>query len=387
MKTKTKTKMNLKTIMASIVTISTLVACQPQGGSQQDLSDLQGNLLENMTLEAGKTYKLSGGCHVKAGVTLTIEEGVTILAVDDNTPDYILIEQGAKIMAEGTATNPIVMTSESKVSGAWGGLHICGKAPINVSTGNSEIGNAAYGGTNINDNSGVVKYVRIEYTGYSLDEETESNGLTLYGVGKGTEIAYVQCYIGKDDGVEFFGGTVDVNHIIVSGCGDDSYDWTQGWCGKGEYLIADQTADPLNGDCLIEADNNSKTPDATPISHPILSKLTLIGHTKEGDKGIRLRAGTHVDIKDALVIGKTKSLTVETTQTETSLKEGVSILRNVIGSGAFSSKEGIYTETLFTADNKVSQDLGSIIAWVGTLNGAGAIIDDATDWTIGWSKK
>ncbi len=381
---------SVKCLFVSLVSVAAMVACTPKSPVNDDEKslDLQGNLLENKTLASGQTYKLSGGFHVKPGVTLTIEPGVTIVAADDNVPDYILVEQGAKIMAEGTASSPIVMTSESKVSGAWGGLHICGKAPINVSTGSSEIGNASYGGSVTSDNSGVVKYVRLEYTGYSLDEETESNGLTLYGVGSGTQIEYVQCYIGKDDGIEFFGGNVNVKHIVVSGCGDDSFDWTQGWCGEGQYMIADQTADTQNGDCLIEADNNSKTPDASPVSHPTLRNLTLIGHTAEGEKGIRLRAGTHADIKDALVIGKPKSVLVETTQTETSLKDGVSALENIIGTGAFSSKEGIYTEDMFVAaGNLLSQDLSAVNGWVGMVNNAGAIANDASDWTKGWTRK
>ncbi len=373
--------------LCGMVTMVAMVSCEPKQGGIVEDHDLIGNLTADKTLVADETYTLSGGFHVKAGATLTIEEGVTILAVDDNTPDYILIEQGAKIIAEGTANKPIIMTSEAKVSGAWGGLHICGKAPINVSAGTSEIGNATYGGNVSTDNSGTVRYVRLEYTGYSLDEETESNGLTLYGVGNGTTIEYVQCYIGKDDGIEFFGGTVDVKYMIVSGCGDDSFDWTQGWCGTGQYLIADQTADPINGDCLIEADNNSKALDADPTSHPTLSNLTLIGHNVEGQKGIRLRAGTHVTITDAIVIGKANSVVVETVQTETSLKEGESKLENIVCDGEFSTKENIYTEDMFkAAGNQLGADINSVNGWVGMFDGAGAV-DPSNDWTIGWTFK
>ncbi len=376
---------NANVVLASMLIAALMTACKQPTGGDDESHDLKGNLLENKTLVSGKTYTLSGGFHIKKGATLTIEPGVTILAVDDNTPDYILVEQGAKIMAEGTANSPIIMNSESKVPGAWGGLHICGNAPVNIGAGTSEIGNAAYGGSNSNDNSGVVKYVRLEYTGYSLDEETESNGLTLYGVGKGTKIEYVQCYIGKDDGVEFFGGTVDVKYMIVSGCGDDSFDWTQGWCGEGQYMIADQTADPTNGDCLIEADNNSKTPDASPVSFPTLSNLTLIGHNAEGSKGIRLRAGTFANISKALIVGKTNSMVVETVQTETSLKDQVSELSTVIGDGGFSTKEGIYTEAMFLeACNRLNAEINLTNDWVGTIDGAGAV-EDGDDWTLGWS--
>ena len=124
---------------------------------EETSTELKGEITDNLTLESGKEYTLSGGVHVKAGATLTIEPGVVITAVHDDDADYFLIEQGAKIDAQGTAENPIVMTSESKEPGAWGGIHICGYAHTNAEggTGSSEIGNATYGGDNDADNSGT----------------------------------------------------------------------------------------------------------------------------------------------------------------------------------------------------------------------------------------
>ena len=171
---------------------------------------LTGNITSDATLTEGNTYRLSGGLHVKAGATLRIEPGVEVIAVDDEIPDYILIEQGAKIDAQGTAAHPIVMTSELKESGAWGGIHICGYAHTNAGTGVlSEIGNAPYGGDNDADNSGTLRYIRLEYTGFALDEEHEANGVSFYGVGNGTTVEYLQAYKGSDDGFEFFGGSVN----------------------------------------------------------------------------------------------------------------------------------------------------------------------------------
>ena len=203
---------------------------------------LQGEYTSDLTLEANKTYTLTGGVHIKRGATLTIPEGVQIVAVDDDTPDYILIEQGAKIDAQGTATNPIVMTSELKEAGAWGGIHICGYAHTNAQggTGSSEIGNATYGGNDDNDNSGILRYVRLEYTGFALDEEHEANGISFYGVGRGTTVEYCQAYKGSDDGFEFFGGSVNVRNMVVTSCSDDSFDWTEGWNGYGQFLVAYQ---------------------------------------------------------------------------------------------------------------------------------------------------
>lgn len=295
---------------------------------------LQGELTTNKTLEANKVYALSGDYIVKTGATLTIQEGVKIVAMtDDESVDYILVQQGAKIEAVGTKENPIIMTSDKKESGAWGGLHICGKAHTNAEggTGKSEIGDAAYGGSADNDNSGTLKYIRLENTGYALDSEHEANGISFYGVGNGTTVEYVQAYNGSDDGFEFFGGSVDVKHMVVTNCSDDSFDWTEGWNGRGQFLVAYQEAKETLGfdcDCLMECDNNGKNFAATPVACPTLANLTLIGNGGE-KQGVRFRAGTQVKMYNALISGKGKCLTTETTETEKALVDGTSVLNYV----------------------------------------------------------
>lgn len=295
---------------------------------------LQGELTTNKTLEANKVYALSGDYIVKTGATLTIQEGVKIVAMtDDESVDYILVQQGAKIEAVGTKENPIIMTSDKKESGAWGGLHICGKAHTNAEggTGKSEIGDAAYGGSADNDNSGTLKYIRLENTGYALNSEHEANGISFYGVGNGTTVEYVQAYNGSDDGFEFFGGSVDVKHMVVTNCSDDSFDWTEGWNGRGQFLVAYQEAEETLGfdcDCLMECDNNGKNFAAAPVACPTLANLTLIGNGGE-KQGVRLRAGTQVKMYNALITGKGKCLTTETTETEKALVDGTSVLNYV----------------------------------------------------------
>lgn len=295
---------------------------------------LKGELTANKTLLKDKVYALSGEYIVKTGATLTIQEGVKIVAkTDDESVDYILVQQGAKIEAEGTKENPIIMTSDKKESGAWGGLHICGKAHTNAENGEgtSEIGNAAYGGSADNDNSGTLKYIRLENTGYALDSEHEANGISFYGVGNGTTVEYVQAYNGSDDGFEFFGGSVDVKHMVVANCSDDSFDWTEGWNGRGQFLVAYQEAKETLGfdcDCLMECDNNGKNFAATPVACPTLANLTLIGNGGE-KQGVRLRAGTQVKMYNALISGKGKCLTTETTETEKALVDGTSVLNYV----------------------------------------------------------
>ncbi len=364
---------------------------------------LEGEITSDMTLEAGQTYTLSGGVHVKKGAALNIPEGVKIVAQYDDVADYILIEQGAKINAIGTAEKTIVMTSSKEEVGAWGGLHICGYAHTNVSggTGVSEIGGATYGGDDDADNSGTLKYIRLEYTGFALDEEHESNGISFYGVGNGTVVENIQAYKGADDGLEFFGGSVNVKNIVVTSCSDDSFDWTEGWNGKGQFLVAYQEGESSLGydcDCLMECDNNSKDLAATPTSHPVLANVTLVGNGGE-KQGVRLRAGTQVELYNAIIANKGKALTVETVETENSLADGTSVLENVAISTELDSENSIYTNDMFVkAGNLTNQKFELSDLFVGTIEGGSKVEDsffvDApykgavsadNNWTAGWT--
>lgn len=400
-------KKNLFIVASLILSIATLAVSCKKPVVNEETTLLSGELTDNLTLQSGKTYKLSGGCHVKSGAVLTIEEGVTIVAVDDDIVDYILIEQGAKIDAQGTASAPIVMTSERQEYGAWGGLHICGKAPVNVTGGTavSEIGDAAYGGNITNDNSGVLRYIRIEYAGYCFSEEKEANGFTFYGVGNGTTAEYLQSYMGSDDGFEWFGGTMDAKYLVSTSNSDDAFDWTYGWQGRGQFWVAYQKPKAELGydcDALIEADNNGDNFTATPVSHPILSNLSLIGNNSADEqRGIRLRAGTEAEIYNTIVVGKIKCLTTQTAETETSLLTGTSILKNILLENTVTSEDGAYSESLFLASgqNQVNYSMTFENIYRGVVTG-GTILEDPffapadykgalpvdNDWTAGWTK-
>ena len=380
--------MKAKNLFLSMFILSMFTACEngkePEGGNiVSDGSVLQGRITEDAVLSSGSTYKLNGEYIVSSGATLTIEEGVKIEAIYDDIVDYILIEQGAKINAVGTSDNPIVMTSEKKESGAWGGIHICGYASTNAEggLGSSEIGNAQYGGNQDDDNSGVLKFIRIEYSGYAFDEEHEANGFTFYGVGNGTCVENCQAYNGSDDGFEFFGGTVNVKNLVALNCSDDSYDWTEGWRGKATNLVAYQQPTEILGyecDCLIEADNNENNYAAQPISHPILKNVILVGNngTKQG---IRIRRGSEVELSDVVVCGKGKPITVESEETELALLNKVSKINNVISSAALISEKNIYTNDKFIENgNRVDETL----KYESFEN-----IKDVCDWITGsWVK-
>ena len=377
----------MSALMAALM-VAGLSSCNNNGKdpvADPDDYTLGGRLTEDLTLKQGETYMLESSLQVVAPATLTIEPGVTIIADESAGSDniiYILIEQGARIMAEGTASEPIVMTSENKEPGAWGGLHICGKAHTNAEgETTSEIGNAPYGGNEDNDDSGVLKYIRIEYSGLALDSEHEANGISLYGVGAGTQISYIYVVDGSDDGIEFFGGSANIDHCVVENCTDDSYDWTEGWDGSAEYIIAYQSV--AECDCLMECDNNGDNNDATPVANPTIRYATFIGNnSSENHRGLRLREGTYVNLSNALVCGKPDPITLDTPQTVASFDNGNSSISNTVIVGELLNEEGAgYDNAAFLADGNSSvEEMSFTDKYVGMIGESGAVSAD-DNWT------
>lgn len=277
-------------------------------GTDNDITFLSGTYTQDLILDANETYKINGSLIMATGTTLEIPAGMKIDALASGANVYVAISQGAKIKANGTADNPIVFTSDasSPSAGDWGGLIILGKAPINSVTGNStatsEIASLPYGGTNAGDDSGILRYVRVEYSGGSADGQSENNGISLYGVGNGTVVDYVQVYEGKDDGVEFFGGTVNVNFLSVVNAQDDSIDWTEGYTGT---ITNAYVKHGPNHDKGIEADGyNTDFSNATGIfSKPTVTNLTIVGLGSASGEAIRLRAGTQGIFNNVYITG------------------------------------------------------------------------------------
>lgn len=265
----------------------------------------------DLELEANKCYTISGPVIMAAGANLIINEGVTIYAEATGADVYIAISQDAKIIANGTANSPIVLTSNaaSPSAGDWGGLIILGKAPINSVTGTatstSEIASLPYGGNVSNDSSGTLRYVRVEYSGGAADGQSENNGFSFYGVGNETVVEYIQAFEGKDDGVEFFGGTVNPSYVSVINAQDDSIDWTEGYTGTITNAYVLQGALHDKG---IEADgyNTDFSNEGGYYSKPTVTNLTIIGLGTASDPGseaIRLRAGTQGIFNNVLIQG------------------------------------------------------------------------------------
>jgi hypothetical protein len=233
---------------------------------------------------------LSGFVYVKNNAVLTIEPGTIIKGVS-NTKAALMIERGSKIMAAGTATNPIVFTSDKpagqRASGDWGGLVILGKATTNKHDAGTGVGVAEggigsnYGGTDDNDNSGVLQYVRIEFPGIALTAtaNSEINGLTLYAVGRGTTIDHIQVSYSGDDSYEWFGGTVNCKYLVCIRGLDDEFDTDNGYRGNVQFIfgLRDPNVSDQSGSNGFESDNDADGSALTPVTKPTFSNATLYG--------------------------------------------------------------------------------------------------------------
>jgi PKD repeat protein len=264
----------------------TAIAIMTFLGLNAQTVNVTGNITTNTTWTKNNIYILSPGFkYVTNNATLTIEPG-TIIKGNEGT---LVITRGSKIMAEGTANQPIVFTSNqpagSRAPGDWGGIIICGRAPINdpagerLAEGGIDPVLGLYGGTDILDNSGVLRYVRIEYAGVAYQPNNETNSLTMGGVGVGTTIDHVQVSYGGDDGFEWFGGNVNAKYLIVQGTVDDMYDVDYGYTGKVQFAlgIADTLLADISGSNGVETDNDATGTTNGPLTKGIFSNMTLVG--------------------------------------------------------------------------------------------------------------
>ncbi|MDP2345094.1 MAG: hypothetical protein Q8O67_29385 [Deltaproteobacteria bacterium] len=419
-----------------VLLVAALAACStpppPPTGSNGfscdgEVCTVTGPILADLTFTADKKWVLQGGVFVgddtdpaAAPTTLTIEAGTTIFG-DTATLSFLLITRGSKINAEGTREQPIVFTSAGaageRVRGHWGGLVINGQAPVNGCSGTpctlqGEAGTGVYGGDVDDDDSGVLRFVRIEFPGRLIDDENELNGVALQGVGSGTTVDFVQVHKGADDCIEFFGGTVSASHIVCTGIADDNVDWTFGWTGRAQFIVAQQHDDA--GERGIEADNNEDNNALSPTSDPILSNLTLIGGAASND-GIKLRRGTRARIHNAVVTGFSACVGVDDAVTFDHLAAGgISISDSVFDCAATAvaalddpqdleaflttpaRNNEVVDAELEDPSNPVAPDFklkaasparsGAVIpddAFFEIVTFKGAVGDD--DWTLGWT--
>jgi hypothetical protein len=297
------------------------------GGTSSNLV-LSGKISSDRTLETGKTYILRGIVYVVDGAKLTIEPGVTILG-EKSSRGTLVVTRGTQIHANGTVDKPVVFTSDQATPqrGDWGGIVILGRARTNASfngvAGVGEIeggvnnaeGLGLYGGADDNDNSGVLRYVRIEYAGYAFLPDKELNGLTFGGVGKQTIVDHVQVSFANDDSFEWFGGSVDAKYLIAYKGLDDDFDMDNGFSGRVQFGISmrDSTVADISGSNGFEVDNDASGSNVAsqPQTSATFSNMTVIGPRatlqNQGNSNFRralhLRRNSAVSIFNSIFIG------------------------------------------------------------------------------------
>ncbi len=405
-------------------------------GETADIEIISGTITEDMTLTADKIYALSGAVAVgndnEDNTILSIDPGVTIFGETGN--DYLVISRGSQIEATGTATAPITMTSKADVlgettgAGQWGGLVLLGNASSNKCP---DVGDCAlqvegaftgavFGGTDDTDNSGTLNYLVVKNAGYEIAPDNELNGITFGGVGSGTTVDYVQVHANADDGVEFFGGTVNVSHLVLTENQDDSVDWDNGFRGNMQYVLIKQhaTGDANRG---IEADNDGSTPGAEPFSNPTISNMTIIGGTFDGDddsEGIYLREGTKGSFYNVIVTNAFgECLEVEgNSVSQGHLEDGEINFHSSVIACDENFKNGSeedfpevtmtdlstwWTTSATNSDNSTADGMSDVLSGIFTIDTTtatnptgdffetvdfiGAVKDSANDWTAGWT--
>lgn len=235
---------------------------------------LSGTITKNILIKKGN-YTLEGIVKITGGATITIEPGATFTAVTTKSSGLVILQDG-KIDAQGTASEPIVFTTANKQPGDWGGVTIYGNAPIKALNGASQAlsedgNNVYYGGSDPNSNSGIMRFVRVEYGGKKIGDGTsETNSMTFYAVGAGTVLENLVAYKGTDDGYEFFGGTVSAKNLVSYGNYDDAFDWQDAWSGQNNSNWFAYQTSIGNFGMEIEASSNVDN------TAPKISNITLI---------------------------------------------------------------------------------------------------------------
>ena len=306
---------------------------------------ISGDITASKTLTADRIWILNGFVVVKNNATLTIQPG-TVIQGGVGQKSALIIDKGSKLIADGTQERPIVFTSGkeagSRAPGDWGGILLVGKAPTNRTTAVPVEGGVGitYGtDKEAADNSGILRYVRIEYAGIGTND-SEINALTLYSVGSGTILENIQTSYSNDDAYEFFGGTVNAKNLIAYATADDDFDFDFGYTGSIQFAVALRdpkfvdAGDAGNG---IESDNDKDGTDAVPITHPKLSNFTIIGpNNAEGtatnhNYGNRWRRGAQFTFNNSIILGAQKGgLSIESDKTANFYKNGTSQFKNNI---------------------------------------------------------
>ncbi len=371
-------------------------------------------ITDDIVLTNETTWLIQGQFVIGDGGSVTIEPNTELVGGTLGDSDTFIVAQGGQAFIEGTQENPVIMRGFlAEGRGEWGGVVVNGFAPINGCTGDTdpcvadgEGSSGEYGGNDPEDNSGIFRYLVVSNAGILFEEENELNGIAFQGVGRGTTVEYVQVHLNADDGIEFFGGTVNAKRLVLTGIGDDSLDWTQGWQGNVQYLVAKQYTD--DGDQGIEGDNNGDARDSLPRALPVIANATFIGQDNT-DIGWLIREGTGVAIANSIVTGFGEAC-LDIDQDETFANEAnLSIVNSfVFGCGITFDEEGGdgfdvsdwflgqsgNAETNPMLSNYIPMANSPVLmiapvpftdSFFDNVNYAGAVPSQGDDWTKGWT--
>ncbi len=397
----------MKKLLVILAALSSISCSKDLGGdvapaNVPSSTTLTGNITKTTTLTADKEWTLKGYVYVTDGASLIIQPG-TVIKSDISEKGALCIERGAKIIADGTAAKPIVFTSGKaagdRAPGDWGGIVILGRAKTNRTSEPTIEGGIgrAYGGSDNEDNSGVLRYVRIEYAGIAALPNSEINALTLGAVGSKTVIENVQTIYANDDAFEFFGGTVSPKFLYAYATADDDFDFDFGFTGKLMNCISRRdplfvdTGDAGNG---IECDNDGTGSSATPFTRPVLDNMVLIGPNSGAalsnhNLAMRWRRATQFEVTNSTFIGYMKGgFSLESNETAQAYKDGISVFKN--------NKIGTYTPNaarnfISSATSIITSDLVKTKALadgnVEILSTDEEILKlEKPSWTTGWTR-
>ncbi len=367
----------MKKLLLSALCLGTFAFTQAQSVIQ-----VSGHITANTTWLKINQYVLNGYVFVDSLKTLTIEAG-TCIKGDKASKGTLIVSRGAKIKALGTNVDPIIFTSNeaigSRAAGDWGGVVICGKAPNNLGTNQQLEGGygAWHGGTTANDNSGVFKFVRIEFAGIALFPNQELNSLTLASVGSATVLHHVQVSYAGDDSYEWFGGTVNSRYLIAYNGVDDDFDTDNGYSGYNQWGIAlrDPNIFDVSGSNGFESDNDAGSTTNTPKTRAVFTNYTMYGASSDSSfsynalfkNALQLRRNTEIGIYNSVFVGWPKGVLIDGATTIAGINgsTGVEFKNNVISgqeiSNTFAQTGGSITPdqaTWFASNN--NQNLGYV---------------------------
>jgi hypothetical protein len=302
------------------------------------LVTVSGNLPASTTWTNNNAYFLGGPTRVTDGSSLTIQKGTVVLGSQAGT-GLLNVRQGGQIFAVGEADDPIVMTSEfvrdERGTGDWGGLVVNGRAPVNNAEGGAlplgEGDSGPYGGNQANDNSGRLEFLRVEFAGVRFTDENELNGIALQGVGSGTVLSNIQVIGGSDDGIEFFGGTADIENALVYNVEDDALDWTFGWNGTATNICLLQTTAGNERSQLIESDGNEQNNSAEPRSNPNITNFLAWSGKFSASDSVLFRRGTWVRLTNAAIGGTVDpAIVIDGAESQQAVADGNIVFTDVI---------------------------------------------------------